>query len=211
MISLLKKQMRPNFFLMPHLKTADLDPNHSEKMNVESAYALLHHSTAAVLRYLVQQGRLKKKAITTAFFLQQIFRRFTIMTSCNLKTALSDLCAQKADEAQVFLEDFMALFSGLKIVGKDGKESWKPVETGIIISTLSALSLRAFYITEQRFRFLMLSRLTQDAIENFSSIRFRTLVPRAREFKSTFRIIVLAQFSQPIAVGLIQWMTVRAY
>ncbi|KAK8778793.1 hypothetical protein V5799_019866, partial [Amblyomma americanum] len=44
----------------------------------------------------------------------------------------------------------------------------------------------------------MLSRLSQDALENlFSTARLKTPIPRAREFKTTFRIIVLAQFSQP--------------
>lgn len=48
----------------------------------------------------------------------------------------------------------------------------------------------------------MLSRLSQDGLENlFSTVRFKTPLPRAREFRSTFRIIVLAQFSQPSRHG----------
>lgn len=188
--------------LMPHLKTRDLDPNHFEKMNVASAHALLHHSTAAALRYLVNRSQLPKEALTTAFFLEQVFRWFTIMTSRTRKTALSELCPQKADEAKNFLRDFVALFTNLLIVDKEGKGAWKPVQTGAVISTMSALSLREYFIAEQGFKFLMLSRLSQDALENlFSSIRFKTPVPRAREFKSTFRIIVLAQFSQPSRHG----------
>ncbi|KAH6927745.1 hypothetical protein HPB50_007716 [Hyalomma asiaticum] len=54
------------------------------------------------------------------------------------------------------------------------------------------------YIVEQNFKFLMLSRLSQYALKNLSStIRLKTPIPRARELKSTFRVIVLAQFSQP--------------
>lgn len=124
------------------------------------------------------------------------------MTSRNIKTALSDLSAQRADEAKSFLEDFIAMFSGLTVVDKDGKDPWKPIQTGAVLSTLSALALRALYITKHGFRFLMLSRLTQDALENlFSMIRFRIPIPWAREFKSTFRIISLAQFSQPSRHG----------
>ncbi|KAH9374981.1 hypothetical protein HPB48_019007 [Haemaphysalis longicornis] len=166
---------------------------------------LLHHSTAAALRYLVLRGRMDKEALTTAFFLEQVFRWFTLMTSRSIKTALSDLSAQRADEAKSFLEDFIAMFSGLTVVDKDGKDPWKPVQTGAVLSTLSALALRALYITKHGFRFLMLSRLTQDALENlFSTIRFRTPIPRAREFKSTFRVIALAQFSQPSRHGSYQ-------
>lgn len=188
--------------LMPHLKTRDLGPNHFEKMNVASAHALLHHSTAAALRYLVSKALLPNSALTTAFFIDRVFFWFTIMTSRTRKTALSDLCPQKADDAKQFLIDFIALFSGLTIVDKTGKGAWKPVQTGAVLSTVSALALRQCYITELGFKFLMLSRLSQDALENlFSSIRFKTPVPRAREFKSTFRVIVLAQFSQPSQNG----------
>ncbi|XP_037572111.2 transposable element P transposase [Dermacentor silvarum] len=188
--------------LMPHLKTRDLDPNHYEKMNVATAHSLMHHSTAAALRYLVGKALLPNTALTTAFFIDQVFFWFTIMTSRTRKTALSDLCPQKADDAKQLLQDFIALFTGLMIVDKTGKGTWKPVQTGAVLSTVAALSLRECYITKQGFKFLMLSRLSQDALENlFSSIRFKTPVPRAREFKSTFRVIVLAQFSQPSRSG----------
>uniref|UniRef100_A0A224YVC6 p-32 hm n=1 Tax=Rhipicephalus zambeziensis TaxID=60191 RepID=A0A224YVC6_9ACAR len=188
--------------LLPHLRLRDLDPNHFEKMNVASAHALLHHATAAALRYLVQKGQLPKEALTTAFFLEEMFWWFTIMTSRTRKTALSDLNSQKADEAKTFLKGFIAMFSGLSITDKRGKSCWKPVQTGAVLSTLCALELRQHYIVEQNFKFLMLSRLSQDALENlFSTIRLKTPVPRAREFKSTFRVIVLAQFSQPSRNG----------
>lgn len=190
--------------VMPHLKYRDLDPNHFQKMNVASAHALMHHSTAAGLRYLVNKNLLPKEAITTAFFLDEVFRWFTIMTSRTRKTALSELCAQKAAEATNFLQAFIKMFLGLTIMDKAGmgKGAWKPIQTGAIISTLSALSLRQYYIAEKGFKFLLLSRLSQDALENlFSSIRFKTPVPRAREFKCTFRIIVLGQFSQPSRHG----------
>nr|XP_054926307.1 uncharacterized protein LOC129384716 [Dermacentor andersoni] len=188
--------------LLPHLRLRDLDPNNYEKMNVASAHALLHHATAAALRYLVEKGHLPKEALTTAFFFGEIFKWFSIMTSRTKKTALSDLNAQKADEAKTFLEGFVVMFTGLNIIEKTGKSSWKPVQTGAVLSTLCALKLRQCYIVEQKFKFLLLSRLSQDALENlFSTIRLKAPVPRAREFKTTFRIIVLEQFSQPSRNG----------
>lgn len=76
------------------------------------------------------------------------------------------------------------------IVNKTGKGAWKPVQTGAVLSSVAALSLRECYITKQGFKFLKLSRLSQDALENlFSSIRFKT--PSARELKSTFAHIAL--------------------
>ncbi|KAH6926661.1 hypothetical protein HPB50_021176 [Hyalomma asiaticum] len=60
----------------------------------------------------------------------------------------------------------------------------------MIITTTTALNLRQLYI-----RFLMVSRFSQDALENlFSIIRAKTPAPRAREFKYTLQLIMLAQF-----------------
>ncbi|KAH6920497.1 hypothetical protein HPB50_028515 [Hyalomma asiaticum] len=115
--------------LMPHLKLRDLDPTHFEKMNVATAHALFHHATAAGLRYLVLKNHLPKEALTTAFFLEQVFRWFTIMTSRTMKTALSELCPQKGDEAKCFLANFIAMVMDMVIVDKTGKSSWKPFQT----------------------------------------------------------------------------------
>nr|XP_054924047.1 uncharacterized protein LOC126526247 [Dermacentor andersoni] len=109
--------------LLLHLRLRDLDPDHYEKMNVASAHAVLHHATAAALRYLVEKGHLPKEALTTAFFFGEIFKWFSIMTSRTKKTALSDLNAQKADEAKTFLEGFVFMFTGLNIIEKTGKSS----------------------------------------------------------------------------------------
>ncbi|KAH8027231.1 hypothetical protein HPB51_003684 [Rhipicephalus microplus] len=95
--------------LLPHLKLRDLDPSHFEKMNVATAHALFHHSTAAGLRYLVHRNHLPEEALTTAFFLEQVFRWLTIMTSRTMQTALSELCPQKGDEAECFLVTFIGM------------------------------------------------------------------------------------------------------
>ncbi|KAL3226642.1 hypothetical protein MRX96_024842 [Rhipicephalus microplus] len=65
--------------LLPHLKLRDLDPSNFEKMNVATAHALFHHATAAGLRYFVHKNHLPEEALTTAFFLEQVFRWFAIM------------------------------------------------------------------------------------------------------------------------------------
>lgn len=115
-----------------------------------------------------------------------------------MKTALSKLCPQTGDESKCFLSDFIAMVTDLVIVDKRGKSAWKPLQTCALLSTLCALQLLEHYAVEKKFRFLMLSRRSPDALENlFSTIRLQTAIPRAREFKATFRVIVLAQFSQP--------------
>lgn len=119
-----------------------------------------------------------------------------------MKTALSELCPHKGDEAKCSLITFIGMVTDMVIVDRTGKSSWKPFQTGVCLSTLCAVELRQMYIAERQFNFLMLSRLSQDALENlFSTIRLKTLITHAREYKATFRVIVLAQFSQPCRHG----------
>ncbi|KAL3222868.1 hypothetical protein MRX96_028300 [Rhipicephalus microplus] len=112
--------------LLPHLKLRDLDSSHFEKTNVATAHALFHHAAAAGLRYLVHKNHLPEEALTTAFFLGQVFLWFTIMTSRTMKTALSELCPQKGDEVKYFLITFIGTATDMVIVDRTGKSSWKP-------------------------------------------------------------------------------------
>lgn len=52
------------------------------------------------------------------------------------------------------------------------------------------------------FLFVLLCRLTQDALENlFSCVRSKNPVPRALEFKLTLRLIMVSQFFRPSKKG----------
>lgn len=172
-------------------------------MNVGTACALFNHSVSAALRLLVEQKKIDEKALTTAWFLDQVFKWFSLMTSRTPTLALSDLCPQKGKETEAFLEDFIELFRELQIFDHSRPNaSWKPVQAGMIITTTTALNLRQLYIRSKGLKFLMVSRFSQDALENlFSTIRVKNPVPRAREFKYTLRLIVLAQFFKPSKHG----------
>lgn len=63
--------------LLPGLKLKDLNPNHFEKRNVASAVSLLNHSVGAAIRCLVSLQELPQKALTTAWFLDQVFQWFS--------------------------------------------------------------------------------------------------------------------------------------
>uniref|UniRef100_A0A6B0UQ69 Putative secreted protein n=1 Tax=Ixodes ricinus TaxID=34613 RepID=A0A6B0UQ69_IXORI len=115
-------------------------------MNVASAVALLTHKVGAAIRYLVSLQKLPKEALTTAWFFEQLFRWFTLMTSRAIKTALSDFCPQKAHEVKVFLENFKEMFSLLVISDNLSKVALKPVQTGVLISTKAALHLRNHFL-----------------------------------------------------------------
>ncbi|KAK8772139.1 hypothetical protein V5799_024617, partial [Amblyomma americanum] len=189
--------------LAPRLKLKHLNPSHYEKMNVGTAYAVFNHAVASALRLLVEQGKIDEEALTTAWFVDQVFKWFSLMTSRTPTMALSDLCSEKGKEAVTFLNDFMEVFRNLHIIDKaKTNATWKPIQVGIIITTTTALNLRELYVQSKNLKFLLLSRLCQDALENlFSTIRVKSPVPRAREFKYTLRVIVLAQFFKPSRHG----------
>lgn len=94
------------------------------------------------------------------------------------------------------------IFSSLSIKNVfTDKDCWKPVQTGVLIST-SALRIQHELLNVYKFRFVLLCRLTQDALENlFSCVRSMNPVPRALEFKLTLRLIMVSQFFQPSRKG----------
>nr|XP_054922706.1 uncharacterized protein LOC129382580 [Dermacentor andersoni] len=192
--------------LAPHLKPKYLSPNHYEKMNVGTACAIFDHGVASAIKLLVDKDKLPKETLTTTWFLQFVHQSFALMSSRTSKMALSDLCPEKGTGAVHFLQGVIEVFTKLQIYDA-GKSSsvWKPVHSGVIITTRTALRLRELMIKERGLKYILLSRFAQDALQNlFSTIRLKSPVPRAREFKYALRMIVLAQFFQPSKKGSYQ-------
>lgn len=188
--------------LAPHLKEKHLDPSHYEKMSVGSALAVINHSTGSAIRALVREGKMPPAATTTAWFLETVFRWFRLMTSRKMSLAMSEMDPEKHADAVDFLADVLDLFKALTIGKPGAKPAWKPVQTGVLITTTAALALQNLYISENGFRYLYLSRLTQDALENlFSVIRTKNPIPRPLQFKTALRTITLSQFFQPCRTG----------
>lgn len=187
--------------IAPHLKPSFLDPGHYEKMKVGPAYSLLNHDTAAALRFLVQRGDLPREALTTAWFIETIYRWFKVLTSRTTKLAISKLSDQRYEDTLSFLKDMVSLFQDLKI-GSTSKQVWKPVQTGIILVCKVALELQDYYLNEKGFFFVLLSRFGQDALENlFSTLRAKNAVPKALQFRSAIKAATLAQFFRPSRSG----------
>ncbi|GBN00918.1 hypothetical protein AVEN_8386-1 [Araneus ventricosus] len=92
----------------------------------------------------------------------------------------------------VALRYYVNLKSNLKI-GIRGV--WKPVQAGIALTTTSMLALQEMFLKDRNFKFILLSRFSQDAIENlFSTIRLKNPVPIFKEFKTCLRLIFLSQY-----------------
>lgn len=96
--------------IAPHLKPSFLDPGHYEKMKVGPAFSLLNHDTAAALRFLVQRGDLPQEALTTAWFIETIYRWFKVLTSRTTKLGISKLNDQIYEDSLIFLKDMVTLY-----------------------------------------------------------------------------------------------------
>ncbi|KAH9364763.1 hypothetical protein HPB48_019438 [Haemaphysalis longicornis] len=171
-------------------------------MDVSSAVAVLNHSVGAAIRVLVSLGQLEDKAITTAWFVEQVFEWFSLLISRYIGTAMSHFKPQAHQEAVTFLKEFASMFARVTIHKGSEQDQFKPVQTGVLITTTSALKIQHQLLSMYRFRFLLLCWLSQDALKNlFSCVRSRNPVPRALEFKLTLRLIMLSKFFRPSHKG----------
>lgn len=160
---LVEEDAKHDLKLAPHLKPKHLDGTHYDKMNVSCAVAVLNHAVAAGIKYLVEARKLPEKALTTAWFLEQVHRWFTLITSRSFSVAMSKAKENKHDEAVTFLKGFMKLFQNLNIRKAGQADAFKPVQAGVLITTASAIHLQKKLLEEYKFRFVLLSRLSQDA------------------------------------------------
>lgn len=180
----------------PFLKQNDIQPNHFEKMDTGSAIHVFHHDVAAALRNLVKKKGYTKDMLTTAYFIDATDRWFKLCSSRSAQNALSLKNPQKYAESVEFLNEYIKLIREVKI-GVKGE--WKPVQTGIQMSTTSILEIAEYLLKVKGFEFLLTSRLSQDKLENlFSQIRRRKKTPNCYEFKNALKIVTLAQFLAPV-------------
>lgn len=163
---------------------------HFSKMKVRNALQLFSKSVSASLRTLVAEEGFPDSYLTTAWFVDCVDTWFNFMSSRHPVMALSKRNEQAFTTATTFLEGFMATVSTLQF----SKPGWKPVQTGILMSTRSVLNICS-ELLDDSFQFLLTSRLTQDCVENlFSVVRSKNATPTSREFKYALRVICVAQF-----------------
>ncbi|KAG0434403.1 hypothetical protein HPB47_019133, partial [Ixodes persulcatus] len=205
--------------LAPRLNERCLDPSHYDKMKLGLACRLLGHSVAAAIKYLVEQGDMEKEALTTAWFIEKlhttfddrvpgfstnnsvsVFRWFKLMTSRTTQFAMNGQGEEVHDDDIEFLQEMISLFQHLAI--NSTRKTWKPVQSGLVLTTTTALKMQDLFLQDKHFKYLFLSRFTQDALENlFSTIRAKNPVPRARDFKMALRLIAMSQFFRPSRSG----------
>ena len=171
------------------LKKIHVEPGNFQKMKVSIAAQLLSHSTASALKLCVGRGLLPQSALTTAWFVEAVNNWFDIL---NARFSLASLF--KSSTAKIEHLDYMiALFHDLHFSGRDG---WKPIQTGVRLSTESVVSLYDDLVVKGSYKYLMTGRLTQDSVENlFSQIRSKgDSHPSPVHFRHSLRLISIAQY-----------------
>jgi hypothetical protein len=112
-------------------------------------------------------------SLTTAFFINMVSTWFKLISSRTTTLALNKFNLRVYQETLLFLDEFITLFSSLQVApDKNGKSLWKPIQTGVILTTKSILDLQNLFLNEKKYSFLLTSRFSQDCLENvFSQIR----------------------------------------
>ena len=112
------------------------------------------------------------------------------MSSQTPKTAISQT---NKEEKFNFLERIIMLMEST-----DFGKSWKPVQTGIIMVSLSAIHI-CEYLFSKGYQFVLFHRFTQDATENmFSRVRRNGQMPNALQCLESLRGITVTQYLHPI-------------
>lgn len=151
--------------LTPKLRINDLRGNNFDKMKMNKAKNIFSQDVSSLKLIALEKNKLN--FLTTAWFVELIFKWFTLMSSRNYKVAL-DNNNNKFEESINFLYDVIDIFSNLKI--GDGK--FRPVQRGIMISITSIIELTQYLTYYKNFKYVFTARFTQDCVENlFSQIR----------------------------------------
>ena len=183
--------------LAPKFHMGLLHPKHFNKMKVSHAMNVFSMATASGLNFLVEQENFPAAFKTTAWFILQVNHWFDLMSSRHPVLALSKEKPEKFEEAVKFLSHFAEMIGSCKF---GVKGDWKPVQSGIRLSTQSILQLCEDVLSSSPF--LLTSRFTQDCLENlFSSIRFKNPVPTPLELKRALKLISVGQFLKAASTG----------
>ena len=187
--SLVDLQDNRQLKLAPQLTSAHLSPGQYQKMRVGMAAAVLSHTTATALQFCASLNLLSNDVTTTAWFLDLVNRWFDVMNARLIKASLFRTSTQK-------LASLREMLDVIRAVKFSGKACWKPIQSGIQLSTQTVLDLYCDLVSNGSYNFLMTGRLTQDCVENlFSCVRGRgDAHPSPVHFRHNLRLISLSQY-----------------
>lgn len=195
-----KAQQNDQLKMTPRLGESNLNPTHFQKMNVMTSSSVVSVDVAATLDYFFEAGRGDESFETTSWFVRILRKWFDKMTSRNYTTALSQQNIKKYNEDLFFFKDVIDIFYNMHMGTDSGR--WTPFQSGLILSTISAMQISEYLIVEKKFKYVLLGRFTQDCVENlFSIVRSSQLKPNAAQFKMALKLISISQYMTTLTKG----------
>lgn len=188
---LIQLQEDKDLKLVPKLTEKHIFVKQYQKMRVRTACELMSRDVAAGIRFGVKNLNWNPGYLATAWFFDYIDQWFSLMCSRNPVMALSKNNIDVYDSAIQKLKNFDILFEKIKV--GDGK--WKPVQTGVKLTTASLLDLQDVLLNRKSFGYILTSRFCQDSLENlFSTVRVKNPIPSPVAFKIALKNISIGQF-----------------
>lgn len=196
-VEIFNAQVNDRLRMTPYLGEQNLDPDHFSKMRVMTSSCLMSKDVATTLEYFSKDENdddpCDASYQTTTWFIHILRKWFDIMSSRHFSLAISEKNIEKYNETMCFLKDVVDIFYNIHMGKEDGR--WAPFQSGVIISTLSAMEIAEYLIVEKKFDYVMLGRFTQDCLENFFSVvRSNQSKPNAIQFKFNLKLITITQF-----------------
>lgn len=186
----LKMASRLTFKEVDFLNSSSLDA-----MKVANSYKLVNHDVAAALRFMSAETN-RKELLTTAFWIETVWRWFKLMTSRQFKIALSLQNLTVYNQTVSFLRTYRTFIFECKV---GIKKLWKPWQTASILCTNSILRLQHHFLYTALYTVVFTARFTQDCVENtFSLLRFKQKRPTALQFKDNLKLLSVSQFMTEI-------------
>jgi hypothetical protein len=116
-------------------------------MKVKTLTNVISHSVSSALKFLAAYK-------TTAWFLDQVEKWFYLMTSRHPSCAISKMNPEIYDDSIEFLKNFMDIFRRMEV---GHKRTWKPSQTGVLVSTESLLGLQVELLENRGYDFILTS------------------------------------------------------
>lgn len=174
--------------LLHHLKNEDMYPDNFQKMHVGAAVRVFSLEIVAAIRVAVELKELPGEALSTAAFIKLVHDWFEMVNSKVRKTSIT-----KRNHVQKleFLMKFITIINDTQF----NSNGWKPLNTGLILTTISICDL-SHVLFKHGYEFILTHRYTQDGVENvFSQVRKRAgKLPSSADCLNVIKLISVSQF-----------------
>lgn len=197
---LVKEQENLDLKLAPKLNKDSITVTRFNKMRVNKATHIFSNDVSGAL-HLLSEEQNNTEYSTTATFIDIVSKWFNLITSRHAVLALGNKSTDGKNTETYkttveFFESCIELFRDMRV---GNKGVFKPVQTGLMITTKSFIELADFLIKERGFLYVLGARFSNDFVENlFSNVRKKFPIPNALQFQYSLKHITFSQYLQAL-------------